>query len=327
MRSKFRMTVRWALWAALGLVVAPAARAENNILIDPDQESVSATSYYATFGQVPSKMVDNSGLSSELPTGTPVPVSDASYPTHDTALIDMYRSGKDTHPDLFFSLNGTYQLSALHYWNFNGDNRDSHPTGGDRETPGDGIASVDIAVSTSSVAGPYTTIGTYALEQAPVLPTYTGATLSLGTPAAARYVRFHINSNFSGAGPDASGYFGLSELRFIGHAQAGDVNLDGAVNFTDLLTLAQHYGATTAATRDQGDLNGDGAINFNDLLVLAQNYGQNLTASQLAQLTPQFQSDVAAAFAQVPEPAQLGILFLVVGALTRRKHSGSSISR
>jgi hypothetical protein len=116
-------------------------------------------------------------------------------------------------------------------------------------------------------------------------------------------------------------------LRFIGHGQAGDVNLDGAVDFSDLLTLAQHYGMTTAVTLAQGDLNGDGAIDFNDLLVLAQNYGQSLTASQLSQLTPQFQADVAAAFAQVPEPT--GTLIAIVAApllLTRRRHRAASFA-
>ena len=54
---------------------------------------------------------------------------------------------------------------------------------------------------------------------------------------------------------------------------AGDVNLSGAVDFADLLKLAQDYGAT-GATWDQGDLNYDGVVNFADLLLLSQNYGQ-----------------------------------------------------
>jgi len=56
-------------------------------------------------------------------------------------------------------------------------------------------------------------------------------------------------------------------------AIAGDANLDGKVNFQDLLLLAQHFGAP-AANWDQGDFNYDGVVNFNDLLALAQNFGK-----------------------------------------------------
>ena len=198
-----------------GLIFTSPARATDEI-IDPDQQSISATSYYPTYGQIPSKLADNSGLSSPLSTGAPVPLTDAAYPTHDTTLVNMYRSGKDTHPDLFFSLNAEYKLTGLHYWNFNADNTATHPTGGDRETSADGIQSLDIAVSTTGITGPYTTVGTYTLNQAPVDASYTGETLPFSQIADASYVRFHINSNFSAAGPDASGYFGMAELRFIG---------------------------------------------------------------------------------------------------------------
>ena len=58
----------------------------------------------------------------------------------------------------------------------------------------------------------------------------------------------------------------------FGSALPGDLNHDGAVNFADLLALAQNYGASNA-TWEQGDLNGDGSVNFADLLILAQNYG------------------------------------------------------
>lgn len=54
----------------------------------------------------------------------------------------------------------------------------------------------------------------------------------------------------------------------------GDIDQSRSVNFDDLLTLAQHYGA--AGTFAQGDLNYSGTVDFDDLLMLAQNYGQSL---------------------------------------------------
>ena len=53
----------------------------------------------------------------------------------------------------------------------------------------------------------------------------------------------------------------------------GDTNADGTVNFTDLLTLAQHYGAA-GADWQQGDFDASGTVDFSDLLTLAQHYGQ-----------------------------------------------------
>lgn len=58
----------------------------------------------------------------------------------------------------------------------------------------------------------------------------------------------------------------------------GDANLDGNVNFADLLRLSQNY---NASGRDWafGDFNYDGDVNFADLLRLSQNY--NRTAGGL----------------------------------------------
>ena len=52
----------------------------------------------------------------------------------------------------------------------------------------------------------------------------------------------------------------------------GDANLDGKVDFSDLLILAQTYG-TSGHAFSSGDFNGDGSVGFDDLLLLAQNYG------------------------------------------------------
>lgn len=58
----------------------------------------------------------------------------------------------------------------------------------------------------------------------------------------------------------------------VKYALDGDSNLDGRVNFADLLFLGQNFGKT-GANWDQGDFNDDGKVGFDDLLLLAQNYG------------------------------------------------------
>ncbi|MFT3786190.1 MAG: dockerin type I domain-containing protein [Tepidisphaeraceae bacterium] len=55
---------------------------------------------------------------------------------------------------------------------------------------------------------------------------------------------------------------------------AGDANRDGVVNFSDLLVLASHYGAT-GQNFTTGDFNYDGTVNFSDLLMLASRYGKS----------------------------------------------------
>ena len=88
---------------------------------------------------------------------------------------------------------------------------------------------------------------------------------------------------------------------------APDPNGDGTVNFTDLLTLAQHYGQANANFLG-GDFNGDDMVNFSDLLILAQNYGQTLASS------PEL-----AGFAAVPEPGMIGLLTMGFAVLVRRR--------
>jgi fibronectin-binding autotransporter adhesin len=94
----------------------------------------------------------------------------------------------------------------------------------------------------------------------------------------------------------------------------GDTNLDGIVNFVDLVHLAQNYSTPGEKTWGQGDFNYDGTVNFIDLVKLAQNYGTSLP-SILPGAAPDFQNDSATAFADVPEPGALG--FVVVCGLAR----------
>jgi len=61
-------------------------------------------------------------------------------------------------------------------------------------------------------------------------------------------------------------------------ALSGDANLDGTVNFADLVIVAQNYGQS-GRTLSQGNLDysAGGAVDFNDLVILAQHYGSALS--------------------------------------------------
>ena len=103
------------------------------------------------------------------------------------------------------------------------------------------------------------------------------------------------------------------------YARPGDANLDGLVNFTDLLQVARNYNNPTASWF-QGDFDYNGVVNFNDLLALARAYGSTAPASP--EFGPGFQEAVAAAFSQVPEPSTVGVLVIAVcgnGLRRRRK--------
>ena len=54
---------------------------------------------------------------------------------------------------------------------------------------------------------------------------------------------------------------------------AADFNGSGAVDFSDLLILAEDF-RSVGAHQALGDANGDGKVDFDDLLILAQTYGQ-----------------------------------------------------
>jgi hypothetical protein len=66
------------------------------------------------------------------------------------------------------------------------------------------------------------------------------------------------------------------------HILAGDANRDRAVNFADLLILAQNYGQSSR-TFSQGDFNYDGSVNFSDLLIIAAGYNSTLASMTLPQ--------------------------------------------
>ncbi|MFT3786378.1 MAG: hypothetical protein QM770_09445 [Tepidisphaeraceae bacterium] len=113
--------------------------------------------------------------------------------------------------------------------------------------------------------------------------------------------------------PGAAGSDTDAWVHTLQHTEYGDTDLDGHVNFSDLLVLASNYNTLTGAGWAMGSFNGDGAVNFNDLLVLAANY--NFSSSP----TGTFAGDWALAQAQTPEPASLVLGLSVALPMLRRR--------
>lgn len=81
----------------------------------------------------------------------------------------------------------------------------------------------------------------------------------------------------AGSFADASGNALASGFSLDFFVLAGDVNRDRAVNFDDLLVIAQNYGQTgNSFSQGNIDYSSDGSVGFDDLLLLAQQYGTSL---------------------------------------------------
>jgi autotransporter-associated beta strand protein len=100
----------------------------------------------------------------------------------------------------------------------------------------------------------------------------------------------------------------------------GDATLNGVVDFNDLVQLAQNYNVVDGTrTWFTGDFTYDGNTNFNDLVKLAQNYNTALPSEAIPGASAQFEADLAAAFASVPEPGALSLLGLAACGLAARR--------
>jgi hypothetical protein len=107
----------------------------------------------------------------------------------------------------------------------------------------------------------------------------------------------------------------------VRYTLSGDATLDGAVDFNDLVNLAQNYNTATVEGSGwyRGDFNYDGTVDFNDLVKLAQNYNAALPGEPIAGVPSDFAGDLAAAFASVPEPSSLSFLAAGVLLAVRRR--------
>ena len=112
---------------------------------------------------------------------------------------------------------------------------------------------------------------------------------------------------FGGVGVDSSSVLVGAEL-------AGDANIDGHVDLTDLSTVLNNFGSTTPAWTS-GNFDGAATIDLTDLSAVLNNFGSNNpNASDAAAAV-----GVAPAIA-TPEPASLAVLGLgAVALLSRRR--------
>jgi hypothetical protein len=107
---------------------------------------------------------------------------------------------------------------------------------------------------------------------------------------------------------------------------AGDTNMDGKVDVTDLGNLATNYGLTSGAIWSYGDFNGDHAVNVTDLGDLATNYGYGTsTAPGAATSTAEVAAtDFGELSRAVPEPTAGLIALPVVAWVISSRRSRTS---
>ena len=97
----------------------------------------------------------------------------------------------------------------------------------------------------------------------------------------------------------------------VAYTYAGDSNLDGVVDTSDFMALAQNFGKHGSSTTWMtGDFNYDSVVNALDFNLVASNFGA--PAAFTASAPPVLGS-------VVPEPATLGLLAVIAPLAIRRR--------
>jgi len=150
-----------------------------------------------------------------------------------------------------------------------------------------------------------------------------GITSSVAAGDARQGVGYALASLVSSAAQVA--FFGQSfdsSTLLIRPTLLGDTNLDSAVNFNDLVNLARSFNKPGGWAA--GDSNYDGLVYFNDLVLIARNFNLSITPSGIVAPVSgggaDFPSELARAFASVPEPTTLMLGAMAGSVLLRRRH-------
>ncbi len=127
-------------------------------------------------------------------------------------------------------------------------------------------------------------------------------------------------STFEGQPVDASSII-------ITRALAGDANLDGTVNNTDLVALLTHFDLS-GQTQATGDFNGDGTVNNTDLVALLTDYAQSLPGDFAIKPADDIggAADSLGGSAPVPEAGTLGVLVAGAAMLLKPRRRKRSFS-
>jgi hypothetical protein len=138
---------------------------------------------------------------------------------------------------------------------------------------------------------------------------YTAVLNAAGMPVGA--YTYYAYAEDPATGASAVGQNALTAVAVV--PRPGDANFDGAINFEDLVVLAQNYN-TQGKNFRQGDFNYDANVDFNDLVILAQGY--NTATASAAAASPVQPAATADLLARVDAPGK-GVLDTPVFSLRR----------
>jgi len=183
--------------------------------------------------------------------------------------------------------------------NLNGIPVGAAPVGGPANAPLPGNRqSIDVSFSedVAILSGP----GAIQLQNLTTGQTVPAGSIALTYDSTARIAHFTFPGYPKGVLPDGN-YHGVilggaigdgfgnalsGDVPFDFFVLAGDANHDRAVNFSDLVVVAQHYGSS-GRLFSEGDFDYDSLVGFSDLVTVAQKYGTTLAPPAPA-ATPEF---------------------------------------